>query len=65
MTSKLPLFLQVRYVHESFKQLNAGMPVLALHGAMKQLKRVNIYEEFCRKRHVVLFATDIASRGLG
>ena len=32
---------------------------------MNQLKRVAVYNEFCRKKHAVLFATDIAARGLG
>lgn len=31
---------------------------------MHQLKRMSVYEEFCRKEHAILFATDIASRGL-
>jgi len=26
---------------------------------------MNIYESFCKKQHAVLFATDIAARGLG
>ena len=38
---------------------------MALYGKQKQLKRVGIYEEFCRKSNAVLFATDIAARGLG
>ena len=38
---------------------------MALYGKQKQLKRVGIYEEFCRKTNSVLFATDIAARGLG
>lgn len=31
---------------------------------MNQLRRMNVYDEFCRKMHVILFATDLASRGL-
>ena len=38
---------------------------MALYGKQKQLKRVGIYEEFCRKSNAVLFATDITARGLG
>ena len=36
-----------------------------LHGAMHQLKRIAMYDAFVRKQHVVMFATDIAARGLG
>jgi hypothetical protein len=32
--------------------------VLGLHGTMNQLKRVAVYNEFCRKKHAVLFATE-------
>src|SRR5688572_19558473 len=32
---------------------------------MPQMKRVNVYQQFCNKQHVVLLATDIAARGLG
>jgi len=45
--------------------LRPGITVLALHGAMHQLKRVAVYNQFCRKKNAVLFATDIAARGLG
>nr|KAG5710983.1 hypothetical protein BaRGS_013717 [Batillaria attramentaria] len=68
MHSKVLVFLtcckQVKYVHEVMRRLRPGMTVLCLHGGMNQLKRVAVYEEFCRKEHVVLFATDIAARGL-
>ncbi|KAK7503055.1 hypothetical protein BaRGS_00005681, partial [Batillaria attramentaria] len=65
MHSKVLVFLtcckQVKYVHEVMRRLRPGMTVLCLHGGMNQLKRVAVYEEFCRKEHVVLFATDIAA----
>ena len=38
---------------------------MALYGKQKQLKRVAIYNDFCKKTQAVLFATDIAARGLG
>lgn len=38
---------------------------MALYGKQKQLKRVAIYNNFCKKTEAVLFATDIAARGLG
>jgi len=38
---------------------------MVLYGKQKQLKRVAIYNDFCKKTEAVLFATDIAARGLG
>ncbi len=32
---------------------------------MGQMKRMSIYDTFCRKQYACLFATDIAARGLG
>lgn len=55
---------QVRFVFEAFRRMRPGVTVLSLHGAMQQLKRVAVYDSFCRKKHAVLFATDIAARGL-
>lgn len=37
---------------------------MALYGTMHQLKRMAVYENFCEKENAVLFATDIAARGL-
>ena len=37
---------------------------MALHGKMHQLKRMGVYEEFCRRQSAILLATDIAARGL-
>lgn len=55
---------QVKYVHEMFCKLRAGCSLLALYGTLHQDRRMAIYNEFCRKSNVVLFATDVASRGL-
>uniref|UniRef100_A0A915KRN2 ATP-dependent RNA helicase n=1 Tax=Romanomermis culicivorax TaxID=13658 RepID=A0A915KRN2_ROMCU len=55
---------QVRFVYEAFRRLRPGLTVLSLHGSMNQMKRVNVYEEFCSKQHAALFATDVAARGL-
>lgn len=55
---------QVRFVHQVFCKLQPGLPLLALHGKYKQGKRVEIYYEFLNKPAAVLFATDIAARGL-
>lgn len=38
--------------------------MLALYGSLHQLKRMEIYENFCKKTAAVLFATDLAARGL-
>ncbi|KAJ0400663.1 hypothetical protein P43SY_005436 [Pythium insidiosum] len=55
---------QVRFVHAAFCKLQPGIPLCALHGKYKQQKRVEIYYEFLNKPAAVLFATDIAARGL-
>ncbi|CAH0475866.1 unnamed protein product [Peronospora belbahrii] len=55
---------QVRYVHSIFCKLQPGVPLCALHGKYKQGKRVEVYYEFLNKPAAVLFATDIAARGL-
>jgi len=55
---------QVRFLSEVLKLLHPGVPILALHGSMQQLKRVASYQTFCRKQHAVLLATDVAARGL-
>jgi ATP-dependent RNA helicase DDX10/DBP4 len=31
---------------------------------MNQLKRMEVYDQFCRKSHSILLSTDLASRGL-
>ena len=55
---------QVKYCYEAFCQLRPGVPLLALYGRQKQMKRMAIYEDFCRKKAAVLICTDIAARGL-
>jgi ATP-dependent RNA helicase DDX10/DBP4 len=68
VTSKVIVFFatgkQVRFVYEAFCKLRPGIPLLHLHGKMKQTKRTDVYDLFCRTRCAALFATDIASRGL-
>nr|CAD7417210.1 unnamed protein product [Timema poppensis] len=56
---------QVKYHYEMFCRLRPGSTLLALYGSLHQLRRMAIYESFCRKSNAVLFATDIAARGLG
>lgn len=55
---------QVKYVYEVFCRLRPGISLLALYGTLHQLRRMEIYEAFCKKQFAVLFATDIAARGL-
>ena len=55
---------QVKYCYEAFCRLRPGVPLAALYGRQKQMKRMAIYEDFCRKKAAVLFCTDIAARGL-
>ena len=55
---------QVRFAWELFCSLRPGVPVMALHGKLVQTKRTQIYFDFLRRPHAVLFATDIAARGL-
>uniref|UniRef100_A0A3P9KA98 ATP-dependent RNA helicase n=1 Tax=Oryzias latipes TaxID=8090 RepID=A0A3P9KA98_ORYLA len=68
LTKKIIVFFacckQVQYLFRVFCRLRPGMPVLALHGRQPQVKRVEVYNDFVRKQNAVLFATDIAARGL-
>ena len=67
--SKCIIFLssrkQVRFFTEIFKHLKLGITFLDIHGKQNQNKRSSTYFTFIQKRKsVVLFATDIASRGV-
>lgn len=55
---------QVKFLYEVFRKVRPGIPLMALYGKQKQLKRVAIYNRFCGTKHALLFATDIAARGL-
>ncbi|XP_968425.2 probable ATP-dependent RNA helicase DDX10 [Tribolium castaneum] len=55
---------EVKYVYEIFCRLRPGVSLMALYGTLHQLRRMDIYENFCKKTSAVLFATDIAARGL-
>ncbi|CAG9316849.1 unnamed protein product [Blepharisma stoltei] len=55
---------QVRFTYETFKKMHPGIPLMELHGGQRQDKRTAIYFNFLEKPEAVLFATDIASRGL-
>jgi ATP-dependent RNA helicase DDX10/DBP4 len=55
---------QVKYCYEAFNKLGTGMTTCCLYGTMNQLRRMSVYDEFLRKANSVLFATDLAARGL-
>ncbi|XP_043927789.1 probable ATP-dependent RNA helicase DDX10 [Protopterus annectens] len=55
---------EVQFLFRVFCRLRPGIPVLALHGKQQQMKRMEVYNDFVRKKSAVLFATDIAARGL-
>ena len=55
---------QVRFVFETFKRMHPGVPLLHLYGKQKQMTRLQTFNRFTTMQHAVLFATDIAARGL-
>ena len=55
---------QVRFVYESFRRMQPGVPLLHLHGRQKQHQRLEITKRFGAAKHSCLFATDVAARGL-
>ncbi|PIK54857.1 putative ATP-dependent RNA helicase DDX10 [Apostichopus japonicus] len=55
---------QVKFTFEVFCKLRPSTTVMSLYGTLNQLRRVSIYDEFCKKPSAVLIATDIAARGL-
>lgn len=55
---------QVRFVYEAFRHLQPGVPLMHLHGRQKQGGRLDIMTKFAQAQEAVLFATDIAARGL-
>ncbi|KAI6145260.1 DEAD-domain-containing protein [Pisolithus tinctorius] len=68
LQSKVLVFLssgkQVRFVFETFRRMQPGVSLLHLHGKQKQSARLAVYTRFTSSQHAVLFATDIAARGL-
>ncbi len=55
---------QVRFIFEAFCRIRPGVPLLHMHGNMKQATRMSVFYEFCNQSRAVLFATDVAARGL-
>ncbi|KAH9310051.1 hypothetical protein KI387_037962 [Taxus chinensis] len=68
LNAKILVFLssckQVKFVYEAFKKLHPGVPIRCLHGRMKQTQRLLVLYKYTEETHSVLFATDVASRGL-
>lgn len=68
LKSKIIVFLssgkQVRFVYESFRHLQPGIPLLHLHGRQKQLARLEITSRFTSAKYSCLFATDVVARGI-
>ncbi|KAK7416934.1 ATP-dependent RNA helicase dbp4 [Neonectria magnoliae] len=68
LKSKIIVFLssgkQVRFVYESFRHLQPGIPLLHLHGRQKQLARLEITSRFTAAKQSCLFATDVVARGI-
>ncbi|KAL6796758.1 DEAD domain-containing protein [Trichoderma sp. SZMC 28012] len=66
--SKIIVFLssgkQVRFVYESFRHLQPGIPLLHLHGRQKQIARLEITNRFTAAKTSCLFATDVVARGI-
>ncbi len=55
---------QVRHAWQIFCTLQPGVPLMAIHGKLKQETRTKLYFDFLQRPHAVLFATDVAARGL-
>jgi hypothetical protein len=44
--------------------MRPGVPLMHMHGKQKQMQRLEIYQRFLTSKHAVMFATDVAARGL-
>jgi ATP-dependent RNA helicase DDX10/DBP4 len=68
LKSKIIVFFssgkQVRFVFESFKRMQPGIPLLHLHGRQKQVARMEITSRFSSAKYGCLFATDVVARGV-
>jgi ATP-dependent RNA helicase DDX10/DBP4 len=54
----------VRFVYESFRHMQPGIPLLHIHGRQKQGARLDTTAKFSAAKNSCLFATDVAARGL-
>ncbi|KAH8678717.1 DEAD/DEAH box helicase [Tricladium varicosporioides] len=68
LKAKIIVFLssgkQVRFVYESFRHLQPGIPLMHLHGRQKQTARLDITSKFSASKNSCIFATDVVARGL-
>lgn len=68
LKSKILVFLssgkQVRFVYETFRHMQPGIPLLHLHGRQKQTARLDITNRFSATKNSCLLATDVVARGL-
>jgi len=68
LKSKIIVFFsscrQVKFVEAAFRKLRPGIPVMCIHGKIKHKKRMLVYCDFIERNSAVLFATDVAARGL-
>lgn len=55
---------QAMHAKEVFFKMTPGVPLMRLHGKMKQHQRMATYDEFCRKDRALLLATDLVARGM-
>ncbi|KAI9649877.1 ATP-dependent RNA helicase dbp4 [Ciborinia camelliae] len=55
---------QVRFVYESLRHLQPGIPLLHLHGRQKQTARLDVTSKFSSSKNSCIFATDVVARGL-
>jgi ATP-dependent RNA helicase DDX10/DBP4 len=66
--TKMLIFLssskQVRFAYETFRKMQPGIPLLHLHGKLKQQARIDVTSKFSNAQHSCLFATDIVARGI-
>ncbi|KAL9649050.1 hypothetical protein ABK040_008427 [Willaertia magna] len=68
LNNKMVIFVstvkQVSFLYNVFKKLNINIRAFKLAGRMSQNSRREMYEGFTIAKSAVLFATDVASRGL-
>jgi ATP-dependent RNA helicase DDX10/DBP4 len=55
---------QVRFLFETLRHMRPGIPLMHLYGRQKQATRLDTYTRFSNSKHAILFATDVAARGL-
>lgn len=51
-------------MYQMYKRMHPGVLLTEIHGKMKQSKRMATYYDFISQPAAILFATDLAARGL-